>query len=96
MSRRFIVFIFFSMFLFPPLLPAGEVWKITTLNWEPYSSANMATQGNSIQRLRYLLAKQDIQLLVDFLPWKRAQLEAEETEYIGYFRPGLKRLKLVS
>ncbi len=30
----------------------AEVWKIASLNWEPYSSAEMITQGNAIQDLR--------------------------------------------
>ncbi len=39
---------------------AEEVWVITSLNWQPYSGAALANQGNSIQRLRELLKKDNI------------------------------------
>ena len=64
---------------------AAETWKITSLNWEPYASAEMTTQGNSIQKLRELLKKENINLIVEFYPWKRAQLLAKTKEYVGYF-----------
>lgn len=62
-----------------------EVWKIASLNWEPYSSARMTTQGNTIQKLRMLLKQRNITLLVDFYPWERAKRIAREDDYIGYF-----------
>lgn len=49
-----------------PAAYAEEVWKITSLDWQPYSGADMATQGNSIQKLRELLKKEGITLQVDF------------------------------
>ena len=64
---------------------AEEVWKITSLNWEPYSGATIASQGNAIQELRELLKKADIRLIVEFCPWKRAQLTAKGPDYVGYF-----------
>jgi len=64
---------------------AEEVWKITSLNWEPYSGAELINQGNSVQKLRELLKKQGIRLVVDFYPWKRSQAKAKTKEYIGYF-----------
>ncbi|WP_157619146.1 substrate-binding periplasmic protein [Psychromonas aquimarina] len=64
---------------------ANETWKITSLNWVPYSGAEMVHQGNSIQKLRELLKKADIRLIVEFYPWKRAQAKAQEKGYVGYF-----------
>ena len=64
---------------------AEETWKITSLNWEPYSGAELTTQGNSIQKLRELLRQKGIRLIVEFYPWKRAQKRAKEKEYVGYF-----------
>lgn len=64
---------------------AEETWKIASLNWEPYSDASMTTQGNSIQKLRVLLRKEKINLIVEFYPWKRAQIIAKKKEYVGYF-----------
>ncbi len=64
---------------------AEEVWKITSLNWEPYASARMTNQGNSIQKLRSLLKKNGIKLQVEFYPWLRAQEVAKTKGYLGYF-----------
>lgn len=64
---------------------AEEVWKITSLDWQPYSGAEMATQGNSVQKLRALLKKEGIELVVEFYPWARAQALAKREGYLGYF-----------
>ena len=64
---------------------AEETWKITSLDWQPYSGAELSNQGNSIQQLRQLLKKEDISLIVEFYPWKRAQSKAKTEEFIGYF-----------
>jgi len=64
---------------------AEEVWVITSLNWQPYSGAEIINQGNSIQKLRNILKKEKIELLVEFHPWKRSQAKAKSKEYIGYF-----------
>ncbi|WP_319525706.1 transporter substrate-binding domain-containing protein [uncultured Desulfosarcina sp.] len=84
MFRIFATAIFVVM-IFAANSMAEETWKIATLNWEPYSGAEMATQGNSIQKLRLLLKKEKINLIVDFYPWKRAQIIARNKEYVGYF-----------
>lgn len=68
-----------------PAAYAEEVWKITSLDWQPYSGADMATQGNSIQKLRELLKKEGITLQVDFFPWARAKDVAKSKEYVGFF-----------
>lgn len=62
-----------------------EIWKIASLNWEPYSGAALADEGNSVQKLRELLKKEGISLTVEFYPWKRAQMLAKTKEYVGYF-----------
>lgn len=64
---------------------AEEIWKITSLDWQPYSGADMVNQGNAIQKLRLLLEKEKIRLVVEFYPWKRAQSKAKAEEYVGYF-----------
>ena len=64
---------------------AEETWKITSLDWQPYSGSDMSTQGNSIQKLRELLKKEGINLIVDFFPWLRSKHNAKKEEYIGYF-----------
>lgn len=64
---------------------AEEVWRITSLNWEPYSGAQLPGQGASIQALRALLQPHGIRLEVEFYPWRRAQMLAQSEGYIGYF-----------
>lgn len=66
-------------------LHAEETWKITSLDWQPYSGADMTSQGNSVQKLREALAKEGIKLVVEFYPWLRAQKQASEKDYVGYF-----------
>jgi len=67
-------------------LYAGETWKIASLNWEPYSGSTLIHQGSSIQKLRKLLQKEDITLVVEFFPWKRAkQLVKNNSEYMAIF-----------
>lgn len=64
---------------------AREVWRITSLDWPPYSDSKVSTQGESIQKLKKLLEKEDIELVVEFYPWARARDIALQKEYIGYF-----------
>lgn len=62
-----------------------RVVKITSLEWEPYTSSYMTNGGNAIQQLRNLLGQCDIELQVEFYPWRRAQQVARQPGYLGYF-----------
>jgi len=64
---------------------AGEVWRITSLDWQPYSDSKSPAQGKSIQKLRKLLEKEGVELVVEFYPWARAQDIAQQQGYVGYF-----------
>ncbi len=63
----------------------AETWKITSLDWEPYSGSKLANQGNSVQKLKLLLKEHGIDLVVEFYPWLRAQEKAGTPEFVGYF-----------
>ena len=63
----------------------AEIWKVASLNWPPYTDASMTNEGNLVQKLRTLLRPYGIELQVEFYPWKRAIVLAEQPEYIGYF-----------
>lgn len=85
---RSIALFLFALLLFSLFLSSNmsaETWKITSLNWQPYSGAKLGNQGNSVQILRSLLEKKGIKLLVEFYPWKRAQHKAGSEGYVGYF-----------
>ncbi len=64
---------------------AGEIWRITSLDWQPYSDSKAMSQGNAIQKLRLLLKEEGIELVVEFYPWARAQEIARQSGYVGYF-----------
>jgi len=65
---------------------AGETWKIASLSWPPYSAPEIENQGSSIHKLRELLKKEDITLIVEFYPWKRAKyIVANNSQYVGIF-----------
>lgn len=64
---------------------SSETWKITSLDWQPYSGSDMANQGNSVEKLKKLLKSEGIDLVVEFFPWLRAQKNAKTKDYIGYF-----------
>ncbi|ACS79299.1 substrate-binding periplasmic protein [Maridesulfovibrio salexigens] len=64
---------------------AAEKWRITSLDWEPYSGKKLPDQGKSIAKLKQVLQSHGIKLEVEFLPWARAKAMAAQPGYIGYF-----------
>ena len=64
----------------------SETWKIASLDWQPYSGAELVNQGASVQRLKQILLKAEITLVVEFYPWNRSKKLVENNlEYIGIF-----------
>lgn len=89
-GQRAIPIILLSVWIISTLCPlnaqsANEVWRITSLDWQPYSGSRMTNEGNLVQRLRLLLKQRNIDLVVEFYPWKRAQSIAKGNDYLGYF-----------
>ncbi len=85
LSFRFLLSTFAFLILTSRPVWSEEVWRIASLNWEPYAGEHLHEQGASIQALRALLQPHDIRLEVDFYPWRRAQMVAEGKDYIGYY-----------
>jgi len=82
--------LFIAIFLWTSLTPlhlcAEEIWKIASLNWQPYAGDTISKQGSSIEILRKLLKTEGITLVVEFYPWNRSKhLVQVNTEYIGIF-----------
>ncbi len=71
--------------LFVSTIGWSETWRITSLEWPPYSGEQLEGGGTAVQELRDLLAQKNIELAVDFVPWARAQEYAASEKYIGYF-----------
>ncbi|AWL12385.1 hypothetical protein HMF8227_01915 [Saliniradius amylolyticus] len=63
----------------------AETWKITSLEWPPYSGKDLPGQGTAVEELRSVLKQKGINLEVEFYPWKRAQEYAANPDYVGYF-----------
>ncbi|WP_156958938.1 hypothetical protein [Labrenzia sp. DG1229] len=63
----------------------AETWKIASLEWPPYSSSSLSSQGTAITRLRSLLARAGISLEVEFMPWTRARAISVTKDFVGYF-----------
>lgn len=63
----------------------AEIWRVTSLEWPPYASSTLEGGGSAVRLLRRVLADADIELHIEFYPWKRAQYLARSPEYIGYF-----------
>ncbi len=55
------------------LLPTvyAEVWRITSLNWQPYSGDDLPHRGSAITLLSKVLETEGIILEVEFYPWSR-------------------------
>ncbi len=72
--------------LFIAVLPAqSETWRIAALEWPPYASPDIPDGGIAVAALRKTLAKADIELQVEYMPWTRAQALARTGAYAGYF-----------
>lgn len=73
-------FILISLVAIVPMLIIPEPWKITSLDWQPYSGFDMANQGNFIQKLKELLKSEGSEVIVKFYLWERAQQSVKTSE----------------
>ncbi|GAA3915262.1 hypothetical protein [Litoribacillus peritrichatus] len=83
--HRCLTVVFLSFLAIYSSAGQAEVWKLASLEWPPYSGAQLEGQGKSVQLLRKVLTEHDIELQVDFFPWSRSQELAKTGRYIGYF-----------
>lgn len=67
-------------------LAKAETVYLTSLEWPPYSSAELPNQGASIAVAKAAFAAMGYQLEVEFYPWSRAvALATRDEKYAGYF-----------
>ena len=65
---------------------AGEKVVLTSLEWPPYTGAQLKGQGASVAVVKAAFAKEGYDLEVKFFPWQRAvYLAKEDAGYDGYF-----------
>lgn len=60
-------------------------WKITTLEWPPFSCSDCPEGGAAIKALRDVLKSKGITVKFEFLPWTRAIKVARSEGYVGYY-----------
>ncbi|MGV2976006.1 substrate-binding periplasmic protein [Roseibium alexandrii] len=63
----------------------AETWRISALDWPPYSSPQEKDGGNAVAALRASLAKIGVTLEIDYMSFPRAKALAKSGRYIGYF-----------
>ncbi|BFM17998.1 ABC transporter substrate-binding protein [Maricurvus nonylphenolicus] len=87
LSHRYICIMAASCLLLITSVASGEerIWKVASLEWNPYSGSLLEGHGRSVEKLSELLARKNIRLEIEFFPWKRAQSLAKTDEYIGYY-----------
>lgn len=69
------------------VLAQDKVIRLTSLEWPPYSGAQVAEQGASVAVVRAAAQAMGYTLEVKFFPWNRAVAMAEDPKsgYVGYF-----------
>ena len=63
----------------------GEVWKVTSLDWQPFSGKSLPDGGAGIAVLRAALKAEGIDLQVEYYPWSRALDTAKDPAYAGVY-----------
>ena len=64
---------------------AAERWRVTSLDWPPFSGPHLPEGGAGIVVLRAALQAEGIELDVEFYPWSRAILTARKVGYAGFY-----------
>jgi polar amino acid transport system substrate-binding protein len=64
---------------------AAEKWKVTSLDWQPFSGKALPEGGAGIAVLRAALKAEGIELEVEFYPWTRAVKTAKQPGYAGVY-----------
>lgn len=64
---------------------AAETWKVTSLDWQPFSGKALPEGGAGIAVLRAALKAEGIDLVVEFYPWTRAIETAKGADYAGMY-----------
>ncbi len=81
----YIKFILIITFFISLPLNGMEKWKITSLDWPPFSGQHIPLQGMAIAVLREALKTESIDLIVEFYPWTRSIETAKDPSYLGYY-----------
>lgn len=83
--RKFLPLVFSTITMITPATWAGEKWKVTSLEWPPFTCEKCPEQGAGTKALKEALASVGIELEVVFLPWSRAIKEGADKSAVGYY-----------
>ncbi len=65
---------------------AAQTMSLTSLEWPPYTGADLVDDGASAKVVREALTSAGMDLQVRFFPWQRAvQTAQQDANFIGYF-----------
>lgn len=66
---------------------AGQIIRLTSLDWAPYTGAALPEGGETTRLLRQVFAQMGYQLQVDFLPWNNAvaQVHSGVNGHMAYY-----------
>jgi len=70
---------------FSTMAAAVETWKVSSLDWPPFSGKDLPEGGVGIAVLRAALKAEAIGLDVRFFPWTRAIQSAKNPSYAGFY-----------
>ncbi|MDX8398902.1 MAG: ABC transporter substrate-binding protein [Gallionellaceae bacterium] len=79
-----VVFMVAALLMSLPSL-AAETWKVTSLEWPPFTGKSLPEGGAGTAVLRAALKAEGIELKVEFYQWARALMMAKNPAYVGVF-----------
>ena len=79
-----IIMVFLALITALPTM-AAEKWKVTSLDWQPFTGKALPEGGAGIAVLRAALKAEGIELVVEFYPWTRAIETAKDPSYAGFY-----------
>lgn len=88
MYRKFLSFFICALFLASGLPASGAGVVVSTLEWPPYTSAELPRGGATTEVVRQAFAAADIDMNIEILPWKRAISQARDDEKVVAYYPG--------
>ncbi|MDI9246363.1 transporter substrate-binding domain-containing protein [Marinobacter sp. CHS3-4] len=85
--KKFLRLSFFSVVvLLASTVSRADTLYLTSLEWPPYSGADLTSQGASVAVAKAALEAMGHELVVEFYPWSRAvALATDNDKYAGYF-----------
>ncbi|WP_284377308.1 substrate-binding periplasmic protein [Litoribrevibacter albus] len=80
-------FLFLTVFASPYLQAKENQIYLTSLEWPPYSGAELPDGGAAISIAKAAFEEMGYELVVEFYPWSRALIHAKDPDspYAGYF-----------